>query len=234
VPITQELAAALESYALRHSSIVSRLAMSEAWKTAGYNFVRNRWLVGVQSEVSYNLTRVFLQGSSSFTSSGSQISQTFLSTGQVVFPLTTTNSNSIQTQAISQELRHNWTVSEMGKIGFLATPDLLAYGLLGWSWGGFDVDNFLPYTLDGFTYGGGFERDFGWLRGFIQVKAIDYRGKSLIIGNGFNSTSTSASVAGAPGSNFSTNNSGGTTNSRLSTQVTSVTAGITIPLIFPR
>jgi hypothetical protein len=68
----------------------------------------------------------------------------------------------------------------MGKIGFLAMPDLLVYGLAGWSWGGFEVDQTLPYTLSGFTYGGGIERDFGWLRGFIQVKTINYREKSIM------------------------------------------------------
>jgi hypothetical protein len=68
----------------------------------------------------------------------------------------------------------------MGKIGFLAMPDLLVYGLAGWSWGGFEVDQTLPYTLSGFTYGGGIERDFGWLRGFIQVKTCNYREKSIM------------------------------------------------------
>ena len=67
-------------------------------------------------------------------------------------PPVTTVFNRTRTQAITNELQHNWTVSEMAKIGFLAMPDLLVYGLVGWSWGGFEVDGFLPYTLNGFTY----------------------------------------------------------------------------------
>jgi len=92
------------------------------------------------------------------------------------------------------------------------------------------VDSFLPYTLNGFTYGGGIERDFGWLRGFIQVKAINYREKSIIQSNGFTDTSTSANNFG--GTLTTTTTRGGATDSRLKANVTAITAGITVPLGF--
>jgi len=56
----------------------------------------------------------------------------------------------------------------------LVKQDWLVYGLVGWSWGGFDLDVGSVFVMNGFTYGGGVEKNFGWLRAFIQVKAIDY------------------------------------------------------------
>jgi hypothetical protein len=104
-----------------------------------------------------------------------------------------------------------------------------------WSWGGFEVDHTLPYTLTGFTYGGGIERDFGWLRGFIQVKTINYREKSIITGNGSTSSSTNVqNGAFETISTVSTSVHGGQTDTRLSAHVTSVTAGVTLPLNFLR
>jgi hypothetical protein len=114
-------------------------------------------------------------------------------------------------------------------------PDLLVYGLAGWSWGGFEMDQTLPYTLSGFTYEGGIERDFGWLRGFIQVKTINYREKNIITGNGSTSTSTSTqTTAFGDETIVSTSVHGGQTDSRLSAHVTSITAGVTLPLNFLR
>ena len=72
-----------------------------------------------------------------------------------------------------------------GPIGYRVTPDWLVYGLVGWSWGGFEWDiGAVPFTLNGFTYGAGVEKDFGWsLCAFVQYKGISYgsKGDRLLI-----------------------------------------------------
>jgi hypothetical protein len=123
----------------------------------------------------------------------------------------------------------------MAKIGFLVTQQWLVYGLVGASVGGFAVsggglDQQTPFTLWGGTFGGGVERDFGWLRAFVQVKQINYRAKDVSVPAG--STSTSQFGSGVPGDFFQTSTSrtiGGETR-RLSTNETVITAGITIPI----
>jgi hypothetical protein len=95
--------------------------------TTGYNVVWGAWLLGSQTEVSYNLTKTFLQGSVSNTRSAVETDQ-FV--GEAPSTQVFSNSSSFAT---THELRHDWTISEMAKIGYLVNPQLLVYGLVGWS-----------------------------------------------------------------------------------------------------
>jgi hypothetical protein len=135
------------------------------------------WLIGIQSEVSRNLSNTRLTGTAA--SAGRSTTTT---TGTLFGAGFTTSAS---TGVFETNLRNEWTVSEMAKIGFLANRDWLVYGLVGWSVAGFDLgDNPVrPFTLDGITYGAGVERDFGWLRAFVQFKAIDYWSKDIVTSN---------------------------------------------------
>ena len=133
----------------------------------GYNVLWGRWLAGIQSEVSYNKTLIDAKGTSS-----SVDNNIFFGT-------------SIQTFDVRADVERKWTISEMARLGYLVAPDWLVYGLVGWSWSGFDFRadfnriQDLPYALNGITWGAGVEKDFGWLRAFIQYKGIDFGSKSV-------------------------------------------------------
>jgi opacity protein-like surface antigen len=195
----------------------------------GYNVVWNRWLAGVQSEVSENFNATAMQG---ITSSNR------LDTSQTVFPAGGVPStfSSFQTSPPAEiRLANTWTISEMARLGYLVGDSWLVYGLLGWSIGGFEIKKEFdsretPFTLSGITYGGGVEKDFGWLRAFIQVKAIDYEGKDITRSN--NALNTSTTTSGARGfvTSSSNNLTTGADIRSISAKVTSVTAGITLPL----
>jgi hypothetical protein len=144
----------------------------------GYNVVYGSWLVGIQSEVSGNLGQVHMRGSGSSRTSGTSVDP-------LAFPpLVPSVSSQFTTTSNENVLHHDWTASELVKIGFLVNQQWLVYGLAGASWGGFAVsgaglDRQTPFTLWGGTFGGGVERDFGWLRAFVQVKQTNYRGKDV-------------------------------------------------------
>jgi len=139
--------------------------------------------VGIQSEVSYNKNDIRLQGAAQNSS------------------LDTVAGGSTSSSAVASDLENNWTISEMARIGYLMRPDLLVYGLVGWSWGGFQwngtapsaapvetafaspgvvglagatgsASSTTPFTMNGLTYGAGIEKDFGGLRLFVQYKGI--------------------------------------------------------------
>jgi hypothetical protein len=197
--------------------------------TTGYNVLFGGWLVGIQSEVSRNLGQIHLTGSGSSRSASST-----LVTAPPAAPVLIGLSNSVSTSSNENILHHDWTVSEMAKIGFLVTQQWLVYGLVGGSVGGFAVsggglDQQTPFTLWGGTWGGGVERDFGWLRAFVQVKQINYRAKDVVVPQ--NSTSSSSSVNPTAGDfSTSTTTTTGAETRRLSTNETVITAGITIPI----
>jgi hypothetical protein len=103
--------------------------------------------------------------------------------------------------------------------------------MLGWSWGGFDLDEGNQvFVMNGFTYGGGVEKNFGWLRAFVQVKAINYGNVNL--SNSNVSTSNEVETSGLSVRNFINTNSGGS-RTTISADVVAVTGGITIPLWHP-
>ena len=133
----------------------------------GYNVTWGRWLAGIQSEVSYNKTLINATGSATSTSTNPGGFNTF-------------------TQDVRADIERNWTISEMARIGYLVAPDWLVYGLVGWSWSGFDFRGdtgngavALPFTLSGVTWGAGVEKDFGWMRAFVQYKGIDFGSKDV-------------------------------------------------------
>jgi hypothetical protein len=134
--------------------------------SGGYNVVlRNNWLVGVQPEASWNLSKTRLTGSGSGSSSYTT-TQTFPAP-----PGTPSTSTYSQTYTQQDTLKNDWTVSLLARGGYVLNNDWLFYGLLGWSWGGFDLDEGdQVFVMNGFTYGGGVEKNFGWLRAFVQVK----------------------------------------------------------------
>jgi hypothetical protein len=116
----------------------------------------------------------------------------------------------------------------MGCLGFLVTPNILLYALGGWSWGGFTWDQgFTAFTLNGPTWGVGVEKDFGWLRGFVQYKGIHYRDKDVNISSPNNNTTTF--TQGTTVQTF-TNTNSDTAFRRFSADYAEITAGITIPL----
>jgi len=85
----------------------------------------------------------------------------------------------------------------------------------------------LPYTLNGITWGAGVEKDFGWLRAFIQYKGIDFGSKSVKLPV----ASSQFGVNGADVFNFQTT---GSDVRRLSAIAQEITAGVTIPINFHR
>jgi hypothetical protein len=194
--------------------------------TVGYNFVWNRWLAGIQSEVSKNFNQTSMQGTS--------VTNSF-STNQQIFPTVTTPTTNAFTQLNRPPefgLNNTWTISEMARIGYLAGNDWLIYGLIGGSVGGFQLKKEFdsretPFTVTGVTYGGGVERDFGWLRGFLQVKVIDYGAKDLVRSNA--QTRSDANTEGGVVTSLSATTRGGTDVRTVSAHVTTLTAGVTVP-----
>lgn len=183
----------------------------------GYNVVWGRWLVGIQSEVSYNKTLIDATGVGTSTQQSPN-----------------NNFSSIFTQDVRADIERNWTVSEMARIGYLVAPDWLVYGLVGWSWSGFDfrgdINNrllALPYTLSGITYGAGIEKNFGWLRAFIQYKGINFDSKSV------NLPASSTFIQTFNGATAASVTSGADAR-RLSADAQEITAGVTIPINFLR
>ena len=122
----------------------------------------------------------------------------------------------------------------MARIGYLVAPDWLVYGLVGWSWSGFDFRGdtgngavALPFTLSGVTWGAGVEKDFGWMRAFVQYKGIDFGSKDVSLPS-FSSTTF---INGGVVQTFQTS---GTDVRRLSAVAQEFTAGVTIPINFQR
>jgi hypothetical protein len=85
--------------------------------------------------------------------------------------------------------------------------------------------------LNGLTWGAGVEKDFGWLRAFIQYKGISYGNKSnALAGNAAGTTAISAL-----GANIAiTDNVVSQAVRSFSADVSQITAGVTIPLNFAR
>jgi hypothetical protein len=194
--------------------------------TTGYNFVWSNWLLGYQGETSWNLNKIRLTGGASSSSSTTQV-QTF------PLPLGTPQTDvSSSVGNDEHQLQNDWTISALGRVGYLLTNDLLLYGLAGWSWGGFDLDpgnGGRSFTMNGFTWGGGIEQNFGWLRAFVQAKVIDYGHKDITTSE--SSSQTSVQTSGLATTIFTSTNNGSFTQ-HLTANVVSVTAGITIPLQF--
>jgi hypothetical protein len=189
--------------------------------SGGYNVVLwNNWLVGVQPEASWNLSKTRLTGSST---------STFTSTNVQTFPPGTPSTETSSSTGSNQDtLKNDWTVSLLARGGYVLNNDWLFYGLLGWSWGGFDLDEGdQVFVMNGFTYGGGVEKNFGWLRAFVQVKAINYGNVNL--SNSNVGTQNQVDTSGLSVRNFVTTNSGGS-RTTISADVVAVTGGITIPL----
>jgi hypothetical protein len=193
--------------------------------SGGYNVVLwNNWLVGVQPEASWNLSKTRLTGSSS---------SSFTQTSTQTFPAGGTPSTQTESSTGSQQdtLKNDWTVSLLARGGYVLNNDWLFYGLLGWSWGGFDLDEGdQVFVMNGFTYGGGVEKNFGWLRAFVQVKAINYGNVNLSNSNA--SMQTEVETSGLSVRNFVNTNSG-VSKTSISADVVAVTGGITIPLWHP-
>ena len=167
--------------------------------TMGYNLeFANSWLIGAQTEVSRNLVKTRMVGTStsnqSSTTSGTSFGSPFFLPQQIT---PTQNANNFSTNSTAEhQLSNDWTISVLARLGVLATQEWLVYGLVGWSASGFELDNFRPFTLNGFTYGFGVERDFGWLRAFVQFKGINYNSKD------FPTSATSTSSSSNNSQNF--------------------------------
>jgi len=194
--------------------------------TTGYNFVWGSWLVGYQSEVSLNRNNIRLEGTGS--NSSSSTSQTTTTIGGTVFPGTPFVSTNANNFATFSELDHKWTISEMARIGFLLRPDLSLYGLGGWSWAGFKFsDQDVSFTMNGPTWGVGLEKDFGWLRGFVQYKGVHYRDKDVNVSTPSNSANT---FTQGTFNSTQTNTIADTATRTFSANYAEFTGGIIIPL----
>jgi hypothetical protein len=196
--------------------------------TTGYNLlVWNNWLLGYQSEVSFNRNNIRLEGTGS--NSSSSTSQTTTTIGGTVFPGTPSSQTNANNFATFSDLDHKWTISEMARIGFLLRPDLLLYGLGGWSWAGFKFsgDQDASFTMNGPTWGVGLEKDFGWLRGFVQYKGVHYRDKDVNVSSPSNNTNTF--TQGTNTQTF-TNTTADTATRTFSANYAEITGGIIIPL----
>ncbi|WP_141701935.1 outer membrane protein [Methyloceanibacter stevinii] len=79
----------------------------------------------------------------------------------------TDSENQTYTYDEHNKLELDWMVSVIGRAGYLATPNTLVYGLAGWSYGHFNVED-LPFSVGygqisdfgshGITVGGGLEQ----------------------------------------------------------------------------
>ncbi|WP_108879587.1 outer membrane beta-barrel protein [Anderseniella sp. Alg231-50] len=87
---------------------------------------------------------------------------------------------------------HSFSV--LGRLGWLANPDTLIYGLVGWTWTEFEGDldinggNVASYSfdLDGLTVGAGIETRFTPnITGKLEYRYTDYQDNSLLGGGGF-------------------------------------------------
>jgi hypothetical protein len=108
--------------------------------------------------VSLNRSNVRTQG----TLQGSASSTTFNT-----LPPNVTSASASASATVFNNLESKWTISEMARLGYLVTPDLLVYGLFGWSWGGFEWnDGVTPFTMNGPTWGAGVERISG---GYVRL-----------------------------------------------------------------
>jgi hypothetical protein len=196
----------------------------------------NTWLIGAQTEVSRNLVKTRMVGSSTSNQSETTSGRNF---GSPFFPLpqqitTFQNANNFSSNGTSEhQLSNDWTISVLARLGVLATQEWLLYGLVGWSVSGFELDGFRSFTLNGFTYGAGVERDFGWFRAFVQFKGINYNSKDFPTSSSNPSSSTNNS---ANFQSVSTSSSTGSSVQRVSVNDNYfVTAGVTIPFSsFPR
>ncbi|MCC0058714.1 MAG: outer membrane beta-barrel protein [Hyphomicrobiaceae bacterium] len=74
--------------------------------------------------------------------------------------------SSVRGQDVNQ-LELEWMISVLGRAGWLVTPDTLLYGLLGWTYGHFDVEEFVSqasfeplrdFGSNGITAGAGIEK----------------------------------------------------------------------------
>jgi len=188
---------------------------------SGYNLVWGPWLAGLQSEGSLNKTNILLRGLQQAATT---------QTTAINFPAgPAPQTSQVQTTSVaSGNLENKWTASVMLRGGYLVQPDLLVYGLVGWSWGGFDFANrSIPFTLNGITYGAGLERDYRWLRAFVQYKGISYGGKTIDVSTPFAFVTTTSQ---ALDTQTQTTNNGNSSARRFSADVHQVTAGVTIPL----
>jgi hypothetical protein len=185
--------------------------------TLGYNWmVSDRFYVGYQSEVSHVLSDTRLTGTRSFTQTQVQGTTSFAQTG---------------TNFTESVLTNKWTASALARLGVMVTPDTQIYALAGWSWGGFtrNSENGGAIVLDGPTVGVGIERDFGWLRGFVQGKAIFYDDKTLNVP--LNQTqSFSQSVPGATVTQ--TFSQVGNDRRKYSADAYTLMGGVVVPLDF--
>jgi hypothetical protein len=192
--------------------------------TFGYNvMVTDRVLVGWQSEYTHALQDVRLTGSGLNTNS-----QTSQAVVPAVGPVTTFNSSNAFFS--ETQLTNKWTASALGRLGVLVTPETQLYGLAGWSWGGFVHDDFQALVLNGPTFGAGIERDFGWIRGFVQGKAILYDAKSVTSPN--NTTQTFTQSTGGGNTSVSTSTSTGSDRNKFSAHAYTFTAGVVVPIDF--
>jgi opacity protein-like surface antigen len=197
----------------------------------GYNHVfANTWLIGAQTEVSRNLVKTRMVGSStnnqSSTTSSTNFANPFFLPLQPNVSSQSSQNFSFNGTAESQ-LSNDWTISVLARLGVLATQDWLLYGLVGWSASGFELDG-RSFTLNGFTYGAGVERDFGWFRAFVQFKGINYNSKDFP--TSFNNPSSNTN--NSPGfQSVSTTSSNTSALQRVSVDDNYfVTVGVTVPL----
>jgi hypothetical protein len=115
----------------------------------------------------------------------------------------------------------------------LSPPDLLIYGLGGWSWGGFiwGTGN-TPFTMNGPTWGVGVEKDLGWIRMFVQYKGVHYLDKQVDFSTP-SASQTNNSIGGVLAQTVSATTADSAFR-HFSADVNQVTAGISIPLFQSR
>jgi opacity protein-like surface antigen len=221
----------------------------------GYNATSNNWLAGIQSEINFNLAQPRLTGTSSGTNGNGS---SFQSNSQGFNSSSSSSNSTTANGTIEYQLRNYWTVSVMARLGVLVTREWLAYGLIGWSvsrfnpvWGSgsscqspsptfflaqLPTTGCIPtFTASGITLGGGIERDFGWIRAFVQFKYINYGGKDFVTNSTNTSPSSSTSqfsVQSLSSNSVTTGSSSSSFADRLSLSANQIflTTGVTLPL----
>jgi opacity protein-like surface antigen len=113
------------------------------------------------------------------------------------------------------EVELTWMVSVIGRAGILATPNTFLYGLAGWSYGHFEVDQLMwdfgqgklaDYDSDGLTFGGGFEQKLSskWsIRG--EYRHTDFGTENFSTRARFTSTDSDSEIEQGSDTNTSDN-----------------------------
>jgi outer membrane immunogenic protein len=184
----------------------------------GHNFQANNWIAGVQVEASLGRfsARVIETGAGTTT----VVQQTLL--GGTPIGLAQTQSTTTRSDRETVGVNINFMASVLARVGYLFGPTDLAYGLVGWTYAGFDAT--LPNSIDPSFGASGLTVGLGWER---QVMAnwtlkAEYRYTKFQ-----DVTLSSQSIASLSAPNIVTDKATSTRSTRISSDLQVLRVGLT-------